>query len=513
MGSGFSEPLFQPRLPPPPLASGLKPARRNDKVHPVLKGLLHTRMHPPKNISRRHALRDVACGFGGLAMGALAHQQATGASARIVHHPPKAKRVIFLFMAGGVSHVDSYDYKEQLFQDDGKMVRFDDARTLAKTRKIIEHRVMKPLWDFEQYGQAGQHVSELFPHTARHVDDLCFLKGMHTEGVAHGPSTLFLHTGSINLVRPSMGSWANYGLGTENENLPGFVSIGPAMGNGGPRNYSNAFLPAAYQGTPVGRAGIPAKEATIRNLTGAHHDPATQRQQFNLLRQLNAEQANRTPEDAKLEAVISSFELAWRMQNNAPDILDLSRESPSTLEMYGIGEKHTDNFGQYCLRARRLSEAGVRYVQVNYTDNTNNPAWDQHSNMPKHIEHARATDKPVAGLLEDLKRRGLLEDTIVWWGSEFGRTPYAQDKGTGRDHNPDGFTVWLAGGGFKPGFSYGETDSHGHHAVEAKVHMHDLHATILHQLGIDHEKLTYRYDGRDFRLTDVFGRVVTDIIS
>ena len=513
MGSGFSEPLFQPRLPPPPLASGLKPARRNDKVHPGLKGLLRTRMHPPKNISRRHALRDVACGFGGLAMGALAHQQATGASARIVHHPPKAKRVIFLFMAGGVSHVDSYDYKEQLFQDDGKMVRFDDARTLAKTRKIIEHRVMKPLWDFEQYGQAGQHVSELFPHTARHVDDLCFLKGMHTEGVAHGPSTLFLHTGSINLVRPSMGSWANYGLGTENENLPGFVSIGPAMGNGGPRNYSNAFLPAAYQGTPVGRAGIPAKEATIRNLTGAHHDPATQRQQFNLLRQLNAEQANQTPEDDKLEAVISSFELAWRMQNNAPDILDLSRESPSTLEMYGIGEKHTDNFGQYCLRARRLSEAGVRYVQVNYTDNTNNPAWDQHSNMPKHIEHARATDKPVAGLLEDLKRRGLLEDTIVWWGSEFGRTPYAQDKGTGRDHNPDGFTVWLAGGGFKPGFSYGETDSHGHHAVEAKVHMHDLHATILHQLGIDHEKLTYRYDGRDFRLTDVFGRVVTDIIS
>lgn len=513
MGSGFSEPLFQPRLPPPPLASGLKPARRNDKVHPGLKGLLLTRMHPPKNISRRHALRDVACGFGGLAMGALAHQQATGASARIVHHPPKAKRVIFLFMAGGVSHVDSYDYKEKLFQDDGKMVRFDDARTLAKTRKIIEHRVMKPLWDFEQYGQAGQHVSELFPHTARHVDDLCFLKGMHTEGVAHGPSTLFLHTGSINLVRPSMGSWANYGLGTENENLPGFVSIGPAMGNGGPRNYSNAFLPAAYQGTPVGRAGIPAKEATIRNLTGAHHDPATQRQQFNLLRQLNAEQANQTPEDDKLEAVISSFELAWRMQNNAPDILDLSRESPSTLELYGIGEKHTDNFGQYCLRARRLSEAGVRYVQVNYTDNTNNPAWDQHSNMPKHIEHARATDKPVAGLLEDLKRRGLLEDTIVWWGSEFGRTPYAQDKGTGRDHNPDGFTVWLAGGGFKPGFSYGETDSHGHHAVEAKVHMHDLHATILHQLGIDHEKLTYRYDGRDFRLTDVFGRVVTDIIS
>ena len=469
------------------------------------------------NISRRHALRDMACGFGGLAMGALAHQQARADGAvppgKILHHSPKAKRVIFLFMAGGVSHVDSYDYKEKLFRDDGKMIRFDDARTLAKTRKIVEHRVMKPLWNFEQYGQTGQHVSELFPHTARHVDDLCFLKGMHTEGVAHGPSTLFLHTGSINLVRPSMGSWTNYGLGTENNNLPGFVSIGPAMGNGGPRNFSNAFLPAAYQGTPVGRAGIPAKEATIRNLVDFQNNPVKQRDQYELLRQLNAEQADRMPGDDKLEAVISSYELAWRMQNNAPDILDLSQESPSTLEMYGIGEKYTDNFGQYCLRARRLSEAGVRYIQVNYTDNSNNPAWDQHSNMPKHIEHARATDKPVAGLLEDLKRRGLLEDTIVWWGSEFGRTPYAQNKGTGRDHNPDGFTVWLAGGGFKPGISYGQTDSHGHHAVKGQVHMHDLHATILHQLGLDHKKLTYRYDGRDFRLTDVFGRVVREILS
>ena len=469
------------------------------------------------NISRRSALRNVACGFGGLAMGAMAHHEAVAAGnplgRRILHHAPRAKRVIFLFMAGGVSHVDSYDYKESLFRDDGKMVRFDDARTLAKTRNIVEHRVMKPLWEFRQYGQRGQHVSDLFPHTARHVDDLCFLKGMHTEGVAHGPSTLFLHTGSINLVRPSMGAWANYGLGTENQNLPGFISIGPAMGNGGPRNYSNAFLPAAYQGTPVGRAGIPAKEATIKNITAPGTDPAQQRRQFELLRKINTEQAARSPGDDRLEAVINSFELAWRMQNNAPDILDLSKESPDTLAMYGIGEKHTDNFGRYCLRARRLSEAGVRYIQVNYTDNSNNPAWDQHSNMPKHIEHARATDKPVAGLLEDLKRRGLLEDTIVWWGSEFGRTPYAQNKGTGRDHNPDGFTVWMAGGGFKPGITHGNTDPHGHHAVEGEVHMHDLHATILHQLGLDHKKLTYRYDGRDFRLTDVHGRVVKEILA
>jgi hypothetical protein len=416
-------------------------------------------------------------------------------------------------MAGGVSHVDSYDYKESLFQHDGKMMRFDDGRTLAKTRKIIEHRVMKPLWKFKQYGQSGQHVSELFPHTAQHVDDICLLKGMHTDGIAHGPSTLFLHTGSINMIRPSMGSWVNYGLGSENDNLPGFVSIGPSMGNGGPRNYSNAFLPSLHQGTPVGRAGISAKDATIKNLKPLHSSPKDQREQFELLKKINAEQLSKSPNDDKLETVIKSFELAWRMQNNAPDILDLSKESPKTLEMYGIGQKETDNFGQYCLRARKLSEAGVRYIQVNYTDNSNNPAWDQHSDMPKHMQHARATDKPVAGLLKDLKQRGLLEDTIVWWGSEFGRTPYAQDKGTGRDHNSDGFTVWLAGGGFKNGTSYGNTDNFGHHAVEGRIHMHDLHATILHQLGLDHEKLTYRYDGRDFRLTDVHGKVIHEIIA
>ena len=470
----------------------------------------------PHHLNRRQALSSLSCGFGGLALGALAQNQSRAGSpfsTHPFHHQPKAKRVIFIFMAGGVSHVDSYDYKESLFKHDGKMMRFDDGRTLAKTRKIIEHRVMKPLWKFKQYGQSGQHVSELFPHTAQHVDDICLLKGMHTDGIAHGPSTLFLHTGSINMIRPSMGSWVNYGLGSENDNLPGFVSIGPSMGNGGPRNYSNAFLPSLHQGTPVGRAGISAKDATIKNLKPLHSSPKDQREQFELLKKINAEQLSKSPNDDKLETVIKSFELAWRMQNNAPDILDLSKESPKTLEMYGIGQKETDNFGQYCLRARKLSEAGVRYIQVNYTDNSNNPAWDQHSDMPKHMQHARATDKPVAGLLKDLKQRGLLEDTIVWWGSEFGRTPYAQDKGTGRDHNSDGFTVWLAGGGFKNGTSYGNTDNFGHHAVEGRIHMHDLHATILHQLGLDHEKLTYRYDGRDFRLTDVHGKVIHEIIA
>jgi hypothetical protein len=303
-----------------------------------------------------------------------------------------------------------------------------------------------------------------------------------------------------------------YGLGSENQNLPGFVSIAPSAGNGGPRNYGNAFLPAIYQGTALGKAGAPASEATIRNLTSPLSERA-QQARFDLLRQLHAEQLRRTPGDAELEAVVQSYELAWRMQHNAPDVLDLSQEPRGTQRLYGIGEKPTDSFGRECLMARQLCEAGVRFVQVTYGDNTANPAWDQHSNLPKHADHARAVDRPIAGLLADLKRRGLLEDTLVWWGGEFGRTPYAEKNGTGRDHNPGGFTVWLAGGGVKPGFAFGATDEFGHLAVEDKVHMHDLHATILHLLGLDHERLTYRYAGRDFRLTDVHGRVVRELFA
>jgi hypothetical protein len=320
-----------------------------------------------------------------------------------------------------------------------------------------------------------------------------------------------------------------YGLGTENQNLPGFVTLCPSMANGGPRNWSSAFLPPAYQGTAIGRAGIPAREAKIRNLGNEQLSPAEQRRQLDLLQSLNAEQLRRCAPltlpspttggegrvrggDAELEAVIDSFELAFRMQMNAPGILDLSRETKETQALYGIGEKETDNFGRQCLMARRLAEAGVRYVQINYGDNSANPAWDQHSNLPRHADHARAVDKPVAALLVDLKRRGLLDDTLVWWGGEFGRTPYAEKNGTGRDHNPDGFTVFLAGGGVKPGLSFGATDEFGHHAIADKVHMRDLHATILHLLGIDHEKLTYRYAGRNFRLTDVAGRVVKEIL-
>jgi hypothetical protein len=467
---------------------------------------------PAMLLTRRHLLQSTACGFGYLALAGLAHA-ANPLRPRQPHHRPRARRVIFIFMQGGPSHVDTFDHKPRLERDDGKMLTFDDARTLARTRTVTQHRVMKGPWSFRRYGECGHAASELFPHIAEHVDDLCFLHGMHTEGIAHGPATLFLHTGSINLVRPSVGSWITYGLGSENENLPGFVTLCPSMGNGGPRNWNNAFLPAHYQGTPVGRAGIPAREAQVRNLTNAQLSSAEQRRQFDLLQALNAEQTRRTPGDSELDAVLGSFELAYRMQMHAPSTLDLSGETNETLRLYGIGAEPTDNFGRQCLMARRLAEAGVRYVQVTYGDNTDNPAWDQHSNLPKHADHARATDKPVAGLLADLKRRGLLEDTLVWWGGEFGRTPYAERNGTGRDHNINGFTVWLAGGGVKPGFSFGITDDFGHHAIADKMHMHDLHATLLHLLGLDHERLTYRYAGRNFRLTDVAGRVVTEIIA
>jgi hypothetical protein len=471
--------------------------------------------HP--SFTRRAALQQLACGFGYLALAGMAAQQSARAALnplapRKPHLTPRAKRIIFLFMQGGVSHVDSFDYKPRLIKDDGRMLDFDDRRSIAKTGKGATQRVMKPLWEFKQRGQSGMWVSDLFPEMAKHADELCVMKSMHTEGVAHGPATLFLHTGTTNFIRPSMGSWVSYGLGTENENLPGFVSISPSLGNGGPRNYGNAFLPAVYQGTALGRPGLPAKDTSFRNIAPAR-PLEDARRQFELLRELNAGQLASRPGDSELEATINSYELAWRMQGHAPDVVDLSKESPATLALYGIGQKETDNFGRECLMARRLCESGVRYVQVNYTDNSNNPAWDQHSNLPKHGDHARAVDKPVAGLLTDLKERGLLDDTIVWWGGEFGRTPYAEKNGTGRDHNPGGFSIWLAGGGVKSGFEYGATDEFGHSAVEDKVHMHDLHATLLHLLGLDHEKLTFRHDGRDYRLTDVYGHVVKDIFA
>jgi len=466
-------------------------------------------------ITRRDALKAAGCGFGWLAAAALASQRAVAANplaAKSPHFPAKAKRVIFLFMQGGVSHVDSFDRKPLLDRENGKSMNFDDARVLAQTgQRGSSQRVMKSPWNFRQYGESGRWVSDLFPEIARHADDLCTIHSLHTEGVAHGPATLFLHCGSTNFIRPSMGSWVLYGLGSENENLPGFVSLAPSTGNGGPRNYGNAFLPPMYQGTAVGKVGAAIDAAGIRDLQNPS-PIAAQRRQLNLLQAMNGEQTKQASGDPEFEAVINSYELAWRMQRNAPDILDLAGETADTLRLYGIGNPTTDRFGRQCLIARRMCEAGVRYIQVNHSDNSANPVWDQHSNLPKHEELARNVDRPIAALLTDLKRRGLLEDTLVWWGSEFGRTPYAEGNGTGRDHNPLGFTMWLAGAGVKPGYSYGATDEFGFQAAENKVHMHDLHATILHLMGLDHERLTYRYAGRDFRLTDVHGHVVRDIL-
>lgn len=481
-----------------------------------------------QRLCRRQLLQQTACGFAGLAAGVLASESSAAGKAGNVpggetegtsgmvgtHYPPRAKRIIFLFMQGGVSQVDSFDYKAELAKRDGQTMPFDDARTIAKTgKRASEHRLMRSPWNFHPYGESGRWVSDLFPETARHVDDLCFLHGMHTDGVAHGPATLFLHCGATNFVRPSMGSWIHYALGSENANLPGFVSISPSIGNGGPRNYGNAFLPARFQGTPIGSAET--DDLVIDSLTrGGASDPERQTDQLRFIQQLNRVQTDRRDiASSEFEAMIDSYEMAWRMQQVAPEVMDLSTESQATRTNYGLDQPETRAYGEKCLLARRLCESGVRFIQVNYGDNSANPAWDQHSNLPKHAEHARAVDQPIAALLSDLKQRGLLEDTIVWWGGEFGRTPYSQSNGTGRDHNPGGFTVWLAGGGFRPGIAFGETDPFGFAGVQGKVHMHDLHATLLHQLGLDHEQLTYRYAGRDFRLTDVYGRVVNEILA
>lgn len=467
---------------------------------------------------RRTLLERSACGFAVLAATSLASRTIASpalpfeppfGSTTTGHLPARAKRVIFLFMQGGVSQVDSFDRKPVLYQRDGELIAFDDPRQVANTgTRGTEQRIMKPLWDFRQHGECGRWVSSLFPKMAKHVDKMSFIHSMNTEGVAHGPATLFLHCGAQNQIRPSIGSWIDYGLGTENENLPGFISIAPSVGNGGTRNYGNAFLPAKHQGTPIGAAD--RQELSIQHL----NSKALDRQQLEALQRLNLLQSQRrggVNED--FEAIIKSQELAWRMQSVAPELLDFETETESTKQMYGLDDPKISSYGERCLLARRLAEAGVRFIQVNYGDNSANPAWDQHSNMPKHADHALAVDKPIAALLQDLEQRGLLEDTLVWWGSEFGRAPYAQQMGTGRDHNPGGFTVWLAGGGVKSGYAHGATDEFGQLAIQDKVHMHDLHATILHLLGLDHERLTFNHAGRAFRLTDVYGRVVKEIIS
>ncbi|MCC6672977.1 MAG: DUF1501 domain-containing protein [Planctomycetes bacterium] len=425
-------------------------------------------------------------------------------AARRPHFAPRARRMIFLFMHGGPSQVDTFDWKPLLQRDDGKPLPFARPRvTFAKTENL-----MASPWRFAQHGQCGAWVSELFPHLARGVDRLCFVKSLHGTNDAHGGALLALHTGSDTFVRPSMGSWLLYGLGSESRDLPGYLTICPTLGHGGVNNWSAAFLPGAFQGTPVGHAGVPAEQARIPHLTPQAEDAALQPGQLELLARLNRAHLAARDEDAVLRARAESFALAYRMQQVAPLAMDVERETPATRRLYGLDDPVTANFGRQCLLARRLVEAGVRVVQCSHSYK-----WDQHSDLKRdHARNAREVDLPIAGLLHDLAARGLLEDTLVLWAGEFGRTPVAQGR-DGRDHNPHGFTVWLAGGGVRAGHSHGATDAYGYYATEDKVHVHDLHATILHLFGLDHERLTYRHAGRDFRLTDVHGEVVRGILA
>jgi len=456
-------------------------------------------------MTRRSMLQSAGCGFAYLAFAGMADaaSRAQGPLApRRPHHSARAKRVIMLFMHGGPSHVDTYDYKPKLQQDDGKKLPFKPADNISAKPTLL-----KSPWKFARHGNSGLWVSELFPHTAKHIDDLCVIRSMHSRGQSHGQAVSMLHTGSDNLVRPSVGAWVSYGLGTENQDLPSFVSISPPRGHGGPRNYGAAFLPAIHQATTIGSSGKLGK-ATIENLTSTTGDtPKDQRSQLDLLQSLNRGHLRKAVRDEQIEGAIESFELAFRMQTVAPDVIDMSAEPQHVKKLYGIDQKNTENFGKQCLLARRFAEAGVRYIQVS-TGNI----WDQHGGLKAgHEKNAKKTDLPIAGLLADLKQRGMLDDTLVIWGGEFGRTPIVQGK-NGRDHNPQGFCMWLAGAGVKGGIAYGETDDYGYYAIRDKVHMHDLHATVLHLLGMDHERLTYRYAGRDFRLTDVAGHVVKDIL-
>jgi hypothetical protein len=459
-------------------------------------------------ITRREALRETALGFGALAFSSLLHDEAKAeAPARTPHFAPKAKRVIFLFMKGGPSAIDTFDPKPLLDRDHGKPFPGTRPRvTFAKTGTLL-----KSPWKFKQYGKCGHPVSDLFPHVAKHVDDLCFIHSLHGTNPAHGGALLKLHTGSDNFVRPSMGAWVAYGLGTENANLPAFVTICPTLAHGGVNNWGSAFLPASCQGVPIGNASIPVENAKVRYIKPSL--PADiQRKQLDLLAEMNRDHLSRTGPDSALEGRLESFELAFRLQSSVPEVEDLSRESEKTKALYGMDDPITANFGRQCLLARRFAERGVRFVQVTHSDPF--VQWDQHSDLTKgHTKNAREVDKPIAGLLTDLKARGLLKDTLVLWGGEFGRTPTVEGSADGRDHNPEGFTVWLAGGGVKPGFRYGETDDYGWFAAKNKVHIHDLHATMLHLLGMDHERLTFRHAGRDFRLTDVHGRVVKEVIA
>jgi hypothetical protein len=463
--------------------------------------------------SRRGFLSHLGAGMGmiGLA-GLLDHSRALGASPgaapllpKAPHFPPRAKRVIQLFMPGGPSQVDTFDYKPLLAKHAGQRPDSVDRKTLRNTKNGL----MPSPFAFQQYGQTGKWVSNIFPHVGGCVDDISFIHSMHTDIPEHAGAMMMMNVGALQPNRPSMGAWLVYGLGTENQDLPGFIAMSPrAQPRGTLANWGNAFLPGAYAGSYVNIAEM-KPDAVMRDLKNAGLSRHEQQRQVDLLTQLNQQHLQRLERDQDLEAGIASMEMAFRMQFSVPEVFDISRESKATRDLYGDSE-----FAKGCLLARRLIEKGVRVVQLSLSIDGYDIAWDTgHENIVEgHARLAKACDQGIAALIHDLKARGLFDETLIVWGGEFGRAPTSEGA-KGRDHDHYGYTNWLAGGGVKRGFSYGATDEFGCSAVENRVHVHDFHATILHLMGLDHEKLTYRYSGRDYRLTDVSGRVIQDLMA
>ncbi len=464
------------------------------------------RWHTPLN--RRDMLQRCANGFGAVALSALLAEECAAGPTPVRHHPAKARSVIFLYMDGGPSQVDTFDYKPLLEKYHGK-----DPHTVFKvepTQFDNVGRVMASPWRFQQHGDSGLWVSDLFPHVAQCVDDLAVIRSMVSKFPEHTSANYFLHTGSGFQGRPSMGAWASYGLGSENKDLPAFIVLnGGLIPPGGLDNFNSGFLPAAHQGS-VFRAGDPP----VANIMRREATDAQQRGKLSLLRQLDQAVDQRLGKPDEIESAIANYETAYRMQTAVPELIDIKGETEVTQKLYGLDVKYepTRIFARQCLIARRLVERGARFIELT-CPNVGADRWDQHSKLRKgHEDNARAVDQPIAALLQDLKSRGLLQSTLVVWAGEFGRTPFAQGS-DGRDHNPFGFTLWLAGGGIKPGVVYGETDEWGYKVIKDRVEIHDLHATMLHLLGIDHKRLTFRFGGRDMRLTDVHGEVVRDILA